>query len=153
MTDWTAAELSIVWLSLKVAGVAMLATVVPAVGVAWLLARGRFWGRAALNVLVHLPLVVPPVVTGYLLLRLTGIPILEGWVVASLFLYAVAGLFWLPVVWMQLRMRDLAVRAVEAGTDLPQAYYRLFRWWFAFGFPGFGSVLAIVWLMIAQPPL
>jgi molybdate transport system permease protein len=72
VTDWTAAELTIVWLSLKVAGVAMLATAVPAVAVAWLLARGRFWGRTALNVLVHLPLVVPPVVTGYLLLRVFG---------------------------------------------------------------------------------
>ena len=72
MTDWSSAELSIVWLSLKVAGVAMIATAVPAVGVAWLLARGRFWGREALNVIVHLPLVVPPVVTGYALLRIFG---------------------------------------------------------------------------------
>ncbi len=72
MTDWTAAELAIVWLSLKVAGVATIAFAVPAVGVAWLLARGRFWGRTALNVAVHLPLVVPPVVTGYLLLRVFG---------------------------------------------------------------------------------
>jgi len=65
-------ELSIVWLSLKVAGIATLASAIPAIGVAWLLARGRFWGRTALNVLVHLPLVVPPVVTGYFLLRLFG---------------------------------------------------------------------------------
>ena len=72
MTDWTAAELAIVWLSLKIATVATLASAVPAIGVAWLLARGRFWGRTALNVLVHLPLVVPPVVTGYFLLRLFG---------------------------------------------------------------------------------
>ena len=72
MTDWTPAEVAIVWLSLKVAGVATLASAIPAIGVAWLLARGRFWGRAALNVLVHLPLVVPPVVTGYLLLRVFG---------------------------------------------------------------------------------
>jgi len=72
VTDWTAAELAIVWLSLKIATVATLASAVPAIGVAWLLARGRFWGRTALNVLVHLPLVVPPVVTGYFLLRLFG---------------------------------------------------------------------------------
>jgi len=72
VTDWTAAELAIVWLSVKVAGVATLASAIPAVGVAWLLARGRFWGRTLLNVAVHLPLVVPPVVTGYLLLRLFG---------------------------------------------------------------------------------
>ena len=72
MTDWTAAELAIVWLSLKVAGVATLASVIPAIAVAWWLARGRFWGGTILNVLIHLPLVVPPVVTGYALLRVFG---------------------------------------------------------------------------------
>ena len=69
---WTPDELAIVWLSLKVAGVAILVSTPFAIVVAWLLARGRFWGRSALNVLVHLPLVVPPVVTGYALLRLFG---------------------------------------------------------------------------------
>lgn len=73
----TPAELEIIWLSLKVAGVATLASVVPAVAVAWVLARSRIWGRSALNVLVHLPLVVPPVVTGYFLLRVFG---RHGWV-------------------------------------------------------------------------
>ena len=72
MTDWSAAEIAIVWLSLKVAGIAALAGAVPAIAAAWLLARGRFWGRAWLNVLVHVPLVVPPVVTGYFLLRVFG---------------------------------------------------------------------------------
>ena len=65
-------ELTIVWLSLKVATVATVASVIPAIGVAWLLARGKFWGRTVLNVIVHLPLVVPPVVTGYALLRVFG---------------------------------------------------------------------------------
>lgn len=72
MTEWTDAELGIVALSLKVACVATAAGAVPAVAVAWLLARRRFWGRTWLNALVHLPLVVPPVVTGYFLLRLFG---------------------------------------------------------------------------------
>ena len=72
MTDWSAAEIAIVWLSVKVAGVAAVAGAVPAIAVAWLLARGRFWGRSWLNVLVHVPLVVPPVVTGYFLLRVFG---------------------------------------------------------------------------------
>ena len=72
MSDWTAEEIEIVWLSLKVATVATLASAVPAIAVAWLLARGRFWGRSVINVLVHLPLVVPPVVTGYFLLRIFG---------------------------------------------------------------------------------
>jgi uncharacterized membrane protein len=95
--------------------------------------------------------VVAQPVTGYLLVRETGISLSEGWIVASLVLYAVAGLFWLPVVWMQVRMRTLAAEAAAAGAALPPAYHRLFRLWFAFGFPGFGSVMLIIWLMIAKP--
>jgi uncharacterized membrane protein len=92
-------------------------------------------------------------VTGYLLLRETGLGWSEGWLIAALVLYGVAGAFWLPVVWVQARMRDLAQIATAKGEPLPLAYHRLFRLWFACGFPGFGSVLAIVWLMIAKPDL
>jgi uncharacterized membrane protein len=95
--------------------------------------------------------VVAQPVTGYLLAVETGIPLSEGWVVASLILYLVAGLFWLPVVWMQARMRDLAKQAAATGSVLPDEYHRLFRRWFAFGVPGFGSVMLIMWLMIAKP--
>lgn len=94
--------------------------------------------------------VVQPL-TGFLLLREAGLSLTEGWVVASLLLYAVAGVFWLPVVWMQMRMRDLARESAAKGKPLPKVYYRLFRLWFIFGFPGFGSVIAILWLMIAKP--
>lgn len=68
----TADEWETVLLSLKVAGVATLVSLPVGVAVGLLLARGRFWGRSALNVLVHLPLFLPPVVTGYLLLLLFG---------------------------------------------------------------------------------
>jgi len=91
--------------------------------------------------------------TGYLLLRQIGVSLFDGWVVASLILYGVAGVFWLPVVWMQRRMRDLAAAAAAAGEPLPASYHRLFHLWFLFGFPGFGAVLLIIWLMIAKPPL
>ena len=97
--------------------------------------------------------VIAQPVTGYLLLRHTGGRLSESWVVASLVLFAVAGAFWLPVVWMQRRMRDLAEGAQAAARPLPEAYHRLFRLWFAFGFPGFGAVMLIVWLMIARPVL
>jgi uncharacterized membrane protein len=92
-------------------------------------------------------------ITGYFLLRDLGLSLGEGWVVALLVLYVVAGAFWIPVVWMQMRMRDLAAAAAATGAPLPAAYQKLFRIWFAFGFPGFGSVLLIVWLMIAKPSL
>jgi uncharacterized membrane protein len=95
--------------------------------------------------------VVAQPVTGYLLLHESGIPIAEGWVLASLALYLVAGGAWLPVVWIQRRIRDLAAEAAAAGHDLPKEYERLFRLWFVLGLPGFGSVVAIVWLMVAKP--
>lgn len=80
--------------------------------------------------------VVEPI-TGYLLLRETGIPVFQRWVLLSIVLYIVAGVFWLPVA--------------AAGQPLPPRYRTLFRLWFAFGFPGFGAVMAIVWLMIDKP--
>jgi uncharacterized membrane protein len=94
--------------------------------------------------------VVQPV-TGYLLARFLGYPILDGWIALSLILYGVTGAFWLPVVFMQIRMRNLAGAAVRAGTVLPPAYHRLFWTWFACGFPAFAAVLAILWLMTSRP--
>jgi molybdate transport system permease protein len=70
--SWSEGDLAIVLLSLKVAVAATLVSLPPAVGVALALARGRFPGRGLVNALVHLPLVMPPVVTGYLLLVLLG---------------------------------------------------------------------------------
>jgi molybdate transport system permease protein len=72
MTSWSAAELAIVGLSLKVALVGTVLCLPFAIAIAAVLARGRFWGRGLLNAVVHLPLVLPPVVTGYLLLRAFG---------------------------------------------------------------------------------
>lgn len=92
-------------------------------------------------------------ITGVMLIRIVGYSITEGWIVLSLLLYVIVGLFWLPVVRMQIRMRDLAVAAAKSGEALPAEYYALFRKWFAFGFPAFGSVLVIFWLMIARPSI
>jgi len=73
--DWLVlsdAEWMAILLSLRVSSVAMLASLPFAIGIALILARGRFWGKAVLNGIVHLPLVLPPVVTGFLLLILFG---------------------------------------------------------------------------------
>jgi uncharacterized membrane protein len=90
-------------------------------------------------------------VTGAGLALLAGYPLLKGWVAAALALYIGVGAFWLPVVWMQMKMRDLAHEAAAAGTPLGAAYHRLFRIWSAFGFPAFAGVIAIIWLMVARP--
>jgi uncharacterized membrane protein len=92
-------------------------------------------------------------VTGYLLAQEAGWPLLEGWVFVSLCLYVLVGAFWLPVVWIQIRMRRLALAAAREDKALPQAYHRLYRIWFACGFPAFFAVLMIVWLMLTKPEL
>ena len=94
--------------------------------------------------------VVQPL-TGAALAHLTGQPLFGGWLGLSLLLYGVTGAFWLPVVWMQARMRDLAVTAARSGEPLPPAYDRLFRLWFVCGFPAFGAVLGIIALMVVKP--
>lgn len=92
-------------------------------------------------------------VTGYLLAREIGWPLTEGWIVLSLLLYGLTGLFWLPVVAIQIRLRTLA-RAAAAGSEaLPPAYFRLYRIWFACGFPAFLAVIGIFWLMLVKPAL
>lgn len=94
--------------------------------------------------------VIAQPVTGYWLMRASGRAFSEPWIALSLMLYAGAGMFWLPVVWIQMRLRDLARAAVNAKAPLPPAYHRWFRIWFLFGFPGFGFTIAILWLMIAK---
>jgi len=90
-------------------------------------------------------------ITGAMLAHIIGFPLLHGWIALSLLLYLVTGAFWLPVVWMQLRMRDLARAAVSDETPLPPEYHRLWRLWFASGFPAFFAVAGIIWLMVAKP--
>jgi uncharacterized membrane protein len=95
--------------------------------------------------------VVAQPITGVLLANEAGYPLTTGWIVLSVGLYLWTGAWWLPVVWMQARMKTLAQAAADAGAPLPPGYHRLFRWWFAFGFPAFAAVVAIFWLMIARP--
>lgn len=92
-------------------------------------------------------------VTGYLLARSIGWSLGEGWIALSLLLYVFTGLFWLPVVWIQIRLRDMARTAVAGGMPLPPGFDRLYRVWFACGFPAFFAVLAILWLMLNKPDI
>jgi uncharacterized membrane protein len=105
----------------------------------------------AADILFTLSAVLLQPATGGLLMWLSATSITEGWLMTSLALYALAGLFWVPVIFMQIEMRDLAQAAVVANAPLPPRYFALFRTWFMCGIPGFGSVMAILWLMIAKP--
>jgi uncharacterized membrane protein len=97
--------------------------------------------------------VVAQPLTGVALIYAAGYTLTEGWIVLSIVLYIVIGAFWLPVVWIQMQMRDLAAAAAAEGKPLPARYHTLFRVWFAIGFPAFGAVMIILWLMISRPSI
>ena len=96
--------------------------------------------------------IVQPV-SGALLASTMGFSIWEPWIVSALVLYVVVGLCWLPVVGIQIKLRDLAASAAQAGTALPAAYDRLFRIWFILGWPAFTGVIGIFVLMLWKPQL
>ncbi len=95
--------------------------------------------------------IVAQPLTGWLLARESGWSLTEGWLLASLALYVLIGVCWLPVARIQIVLRGLAAEAARNGTALPARYHRLYRLWFALGIPAFTAVLAILWLMIARP--
>lgn len=92
-------------------------------------------------------------ITGVWLALNIGWPIASGWVGLSILLYIVTGLFWLPVVAIQLAMRNLARKAALEKAPLPQKYFTYFRIWFFCGFPAFAAVIAIIWLMLTKPDI
>jgi uncharacterized membrane protein len=91
--------------------------------------------------------------TGLTMARLAGYPLSMPWLRRSMALYALIGCCWLPVVWLQVQMRNLAIRATKSGTALPAAYFRYYRWWFYLGWPAFIGVLLVFYLMVAKPAM
>jgi len=89
--------------------------------------------------------------SGFYLAYLAGIPLHSRWIVWSMILYLVAGLCWLPVVWMQIRMRDMAVRATQQGQVLPVQYERYLKRWVLLGIPAFTALVVVFYLMVAKP--
>jgi uncharacterized membrane protein len=108
-------------------------------------------GVVIADMLFTLTAVIAQPLTGAVLMELSSTSPTEGWLAISLMLYAVAGAFWIPVIFMQMEMRNLARVAAEKVQPLPPRYFALFRRWFWFGIPGFGSVMTILYLMIAKP--
>jgi uncharacterized membrane protein len=92
-------------------------------------------------------------ISGLWLAHLNGWSLTEPWLLLSIGLYVLTGLCWLPVVWLQYQLRNLAHAAAQSGQPLPPKYHALFRLWFALGIPAFCAVMAILWLMIARPNL
>lgn len=90
-------------------------------------------------------------ITGVGLALAAGYPLGATWIVASVSLYLVAGACWVPVVFIQRRIRAIAERCEREGIMPSSELRRLQRWWFALGWPAFIALLAVFWLMIARP--
>jgi uncharacterized membrane protein len=97
--------------------------------------------------------VIAQPLTGAALVHVVGYSWHEPWIAVSLALYVFTGLCWLPVVWIQVRLRRLAEEAVRRNVALPADYYRLFGVWFVLGWPAFLSVIAIFAVMVWKPQL
>lgn len=97
------------------------------------------------------PTIIVQPISGLWLLHLLGIPLDQGWVVVTIVLYIIAGLCWLPVVWLQIRMRDMTVSAMLRQQPLAIQYHRYARRWFWLGIPAFFSMVIIYGLMVFKP--
>ncbi|GAB2869630.1 DUF2269 family protein [Pseudoduganella ginsengisoli] len=98
------------------------------------------------------PSVIIQPLSGLWMMHLAGYPLATHWIMWSLWLYGLAGVCWLPVVWLQLRMRDMAQdAAARNAATLPALYWRYERWWTLLGFPAFGALVIVYWLMVNKP--
>jgi uncharacterized membrane protein len=97
------------------------------------------------------PTIILQPLTGFYLIHLAGFPMNAAWIVWSIVLYLLAGACWLPVVWMQIRMRDMAADAVRNSAELPAKYWSYLRAWVALGIVAFLALVAVFYLMVAKP--
>lgn len=97
------------------------------------------------------PTIILQPLTGLYLLHLTGLPLTTHWIVWSIGLYLLAGAAWLPVVWMQIKMRDMAAAAAKSGGSLAPRYWQFLRLWVALGVVAFGALVVVFYLMVVKP--
>lgn len=92
-------------------------------------------------------------ITGLGMVYLAGFSWTSFWILGSIIGYVIAASCWFPVVYLQIRMRDLALEAVKNNTDLPNEYYQYFNYWFILGWPAFLSLIGVFYLMTNKPVL
>src|SRR5450830_733886 len=100
-----------------------------------LVARADWWFTT--------PAIIIQPLSGLWMIHLAGFPFSAGWIVWSMALYALAGACWLPVVWLQLRMRDMAALAAQNNQALPARYWGYEKIWTALGFPAFAALIVV----------
>jgi len=97
--------------------------------------------------------IVQPI-SGFAMMHLAGFSFTTPWILLSLILYLIAGACWLPVLWLQWKMAQMASSAAAANsTALPTRYFRFARYWEALGYPAFLAMLVTYYLMVNKPAL
>lgn len=94
------------------------------------------------------PAVIVQPISGLWMVHLLDLPLTTPWIAASFLLYLLAGVCWLPVVWLQIRMQKMAAAAAAHVTPLPESYWRMARCWFWLGVPAFAAMVLVVALMV-----
>lgn len=97
------------------------------------------------------PTVVLQPLTGFALLYISGAALTQTWLVGTYALYTLAGLCWLPVVWLQIQMAKMAQESVANHASLPERYWRYARYWERLGYPAFFAMVGIYALMVFKP--
>ena len=90
-------------------------------------------------------------ITGIWLAVEQNMPVLQGWIVKSMGLYVLAGLFWIPMIFVQKKLHDMAVESAGSGAALPARFGRLYAVWLSLGGTVLTVLLGIFWLMITKP--
>lgn len=132
------------------------------IGIAFFMFRSRFTDNmqekvyAAKNTVIAdylftFPAVIIQPISGLTMIHMAGFDWSSYWLVMTYIIYIIAGLCWLPVVWIQIQLKKMSTEAVANNTELPEKYYKLFKIWFLLGWPAFLGLVAVFYLMVAKP--
>jgi len=90
-------------------------------------------------------------VTGFWLIHLGGFNWSDKWLLITYIIYALVGICWLPVVWIQIQLKKILLDSISHGIELPSRYHQLFRIWFYLGWPAFIGLIVVFFLMVMKP--
>ena len=113
--------------------------------VARLVVRADYW--------FTMPAVLVQPVTGLALVSMAGYSLTDAWLLGTYALFVVAGVSWLPVVWLQIQMAKMAKDAADNNADMPQRYWRYARIWTQLGWVAFPAMLVVFGLMVFRPTI
>ena len=99
------------------------------------------------------PTILIQPVSGFALVSMGGYSLTATWLVATYILFILAGAWWLPVVWLQIRMARMARASAAAQKELPQKYWRYALYWERLGKMAFPAMLVVYGMMVLKPTL